>query len=185
VDHGILEWLKEVFLELEAWQFFLLQEPHSQLSQGVKGEITDVNIAVAANLTTFWISRIRVTHASTYLVEMLPNDDPHVRPLDTNALHIISTNFDKFSYREQPRVVRLSRRLDLFPRNVTERLDVMNDGSLRMSGQKNSKGTCEFTYSAQVFAPGEYHICSDSDVSRATFSREFLSRVFFGPSSVD
>jgi len=52
VDHGKLEWLEEIFLELEAWQLFFLQEPHRQLSQRVKGKIADVNIVVAANLTT-------------------------------------------------------------------------------------------------------------------------------------
>jgi hypothetical protein len=38
--------------------------------------------------------------ASTYLVEVLSNDDPHVRPLDTNTLHIVGADFHKFSYRE-------------------------------------------------------------------------------------
>jgi hypothetical protein len=41
----------------------------------------------------------------------------------------------------------------------------MDDGSLGVSGQKNSKKMiCGFTYSAQVLAPGEYHIRSDSYV---------------------
>ena len=52
VDHSVLEWLEEIFLEPEARQLFLLQEAHSQLSQSVKGKIADVNVAVAANLKT-------------------------------------------------------------------------------------------------------------------------------------
>lgn len=52
MDHGVLEWLEEVFLELEAWQLFLLQEAHGQLPQSVEGKIADVNVAVAANLKT-------------------------------------------------------------------------------------------------------------------------------------
>jgi hypothetical protein len=52
VNHGKLEWLEEVFLEFEVWQLLFFQEPHSQLSQSVEGKIADVNIAVAANLTT-------------------------------------------------------------------------------------------------------------------------------------
>ena len=52
MDHGVLEWLEEVFLELEARQLFLLQEAHGQLPQSVEGKIADVNVAVAANLKT-------------------------------------------------------------------------------------------------------------------------------------
>lgn len=54
MDHGVLEWLEEVFLELEARQLFLLQEAHGQLSQSVKGKIADVNVAVAANLKAMY-----------------------------------------------------------------------------------------------------------------------------------
>ena len=52
MDHGVLEWLEEVFLELEARQLFLLQEAHGQLPQSVEGKIADVNVAVTANLKT-------------------------------------------------------------------------------------------------------------------------------------
>lgn len=54
MDHGVLEWLEEIFLELEARQLLLLQEAHGQLPQSVEGKIADVDVAVAANLKTMY-----------------------------------------------------------------------------------------------------------------------------------
>ena len=50
MNHGVLERLEEVLLELETGQFFFLQKTHGELPQRVQGEIADMSIAVAADL---------------------------------------------------------------------------------------------------------------------------------------
>ena len=77
--HCVLERLKEVFLELEVRQFFLLQEPHRQLAQSIQGKEGNVRIGVRADL-----------------VEMLAEDRPHVGPLETNAVHVVVRDLDEF-----------------------------------------------------------------------------------------
>jgi hypothetical protein len=50
VGHGIFERLQEVLLELEVGQFFLLQEPHSKLSERIQREEANVRITMTADL---------------------------------------------------------------------------------------------------------------------------------------
>jgi hypothetical protein len=51
VNHRVLERLQEVLLELEMCQFFLLQEAHSKLSEGIQREEPNVRIVMTADLT--------------------------------------------------------------------------------------------------------------------------------------
>ena len=50
MGHRVLERLQEVFLKFEVRQFFLLQEPHSKLSEGVQCEEPDVRVVMTADL---------------------------------------------------------------------------------------------------------------------------------------
>ena len=59
MDHGVLERLEKILLELEVRQLLLLQEAHRQLPQRVQREEADVRITVAAHLPAAKISSRR------------------------------------------------------------------------------------------------------------------------------
>lgn len=50
VDHGVLERLEEVLLELEVGELLLLEEAHGKLAKRVEGKEGDLGICVASNL---------------------------------------------------------------------------------------------------------------------------------------
>lgn len=50
MNHGILERLQEILLELEVRQFLFLKEAHGKLSKGIKSKEGYVRICVGANL---------------------------------------------------------------------------------------------------------------------------------------
>ena len=72
-------------------ELFLLEEPHSKLTKGVECEEANVWIVVATDLYPCQKCISRVKHC-TYLIEMLPEDIPQVRPFETDASHIIVRN---------------------------------------------------------------------------------------------
>ena len=51
MGHCVLERLQEILLELEMRQFFFLQEPHSELSEGIQREEPNMRIVMTADLT--------------------------------------------------------------------------------------------------------------------------------------
>ena len=50
MDHGVLERLEEVLLELEVRQLVLLEEPHRKLTERVERKEADVGVIVTADL---------------------------------------------------------------------------------------------------------------------------------------
>ena len=62
---------------------------------------------------------------------MLAEDVPQVRPLQTDAAHVVVRDLDQLLQAEQPRVLRQPRGLDLLPRHVAQGLDKVHDGRLR------------------------------------------------------
>lgn len=61
------------------------------------------------------------THFATYLVEVLAQNIPHVRPLQTDTVHVVVRDLHKLLQAEQPGVLGEARGLDLLPRDVTQR----------------------------------------------------------------
>lgn len=51
VNHRVLERLQEILLELEMRQFFLLQEAHGKLPEGIQCEEPNVWVIMTADLT--------------------------------------------------------------------------------------------------------------------------------------
>lgn len=51
----------------------------------------------------------------TDLVEVTTEDYPHVRPFDTDAVHVVIADVDQFLETEKPWMVRHPRRFDFLP----------------------------------------------------------------------
>lgn len=54
MNHGILEGLQEILLELKIGQLFLLQKSHRELTKGIQREKADMWVIMATNLFS-WI----------------------------------------------------------------------------------------------------------------------------------
>jgi len=50
VGHRVFKWLQEVFLKFEMGQFFLFQETHRKLTEGIQGENADMGVIMATYL---------------------------------------------------------------------------------------------------------------------------------------
>lgn len=62
---------------------------------------------------------------------MLSQDEPDRRPFEADSAHVVIGNLDELLQAEDARLLRQTRRLDLLPRDVTQRLNKVDDGSLR------------------------------------------------------
>ncbi len=74
---------------------------------------------------------------TAYLIEMLPDDIPKIGPLKTDTTHVVVGDLDKLLQTEQPRMLRKTGWLYLFPSDITQSLHEINDGSL-FSKQKRT-----------------------------------------------
>lgn len=63
---------------------------------------------------------------------MLSEDEPNRRPFETDTTHVVIRNLDQLLQAEDAWLLRQTRRLDLLPRDVTQRLNKVDDGSLRV-----------------------------------------------------
>lgn len=79
MHHGVFEWLQEIFLELKVCKLLLLKETHSKLTQRIQSEERYRRVCVAADA-----------------IEMLAKDAPHVRPLESDATHVVVRNVNEF-----------------------------------------------------------------------------------------
>ena len=78
VHHCVLERLQEILLEFKVCKFLLFKETHSKLPQCIESEERHGRVRVAADA-----------------IEVLAKDAPHIRPLKTDATHVVVRNIDE------------------------------------------------------------------------------------------
>ena len=129
VNHCMFEGLEEVFLELEVRKFLFLEEPRCQLTKRVQCKRSHMRIVMTAHLQKLR-KRFGYKIVAAYLIEVFSKDIPEIGPFETNSVHVIIRNFDQLLQAEHTWVLRQPGRLYFLPRDITECLDKVNDGSL-------------------------------------------------------
>ena len=101
---------------------------------------------------------------ATHLVEVLSQDVPQIRPLKTDTVHVVVRDLDQLLQAEQPRMLGCSRGLDLFPRDIAQRTNEVDNCGLGKSISGWAEHIFISTHPRKIMTEGEDHVCSDGDV---------------------